>query len=394
MSRESLFKNNEDYLNWDKYIENCEFLEGLERLQKNAAKEALAYLRGFFGEQFLRRAFDQRDRKNPHPLIQTIMMQAAWSRLWLIRFVAALTALEGVDNFARLRKRIKNSHSFAEGESVLEVAFQLVRGGFSISIDPKVSVTDSVGRARTKRPDMRIISDAGAEAIVEVSLLDQSEGFTKSEEVMGFMLQLLFEDFSRLTLYARMTDNMTASRVAETRTKLKTLAENAKGIGKLCTLVDDCIEAGAAPKEDLDALDNWAKERKISKGIAGPPVYSNDLARAVMKVRDKLAQLPDQVPGVIVIPATRSALFHRHRLEEILGALTEEICRYPKVMCLVLSHGYFGGMSEEQPPALMVANRTLGNILKEQSVVLMNPCCKFLNPTLAHQLHHAFIYSE
>ena len=47
MGRESLFQSHEDYLNWDKYIENCEFLEGLDGLQKKAAKEALAYLRGF-----------------------------------------------------------------------------------------------------------------------------------------------------------------------------------------------------------------------------------------------------------------------------------------------------------------------------------------------------------
>src|SRR2546423_13094943 len=117
MSRESLFQSHEDYLNWDNYIENCEFLEGLDRSQKDAAKEALAYLRGVFGAQFFRRAFNQRDRKNPHPLIQTIMMQAAWSRLWLIRFVAALRALERVDNFAGLLKRVKSSTSFAEAES-------------------------------------------------------------------------------------------------------------------------------------------------------------------------------------------------------------------------------------------------------------------------------------
>jgi len=393
-----LFKSNEDYLKWDNYVANCDHIDGLAVDKREAAIEALQYLRGVFGEQFLRRAFNQRDRKHPHPLIQTIMMQASWSRLWLIHFIGALRALSGVTNYGGLLKRIKNSNGFAEVESVLEVAFQLFRAGFSVSFDPEVMVIDGVGRLRKKTPDLKIISDTGDEAIVEVSLLVQSIGFVKSEEVMRFILPLMVDDFRELTLYAKMTDAIDESRVPETRTQLQSLAAEAKLTGKFCALVNDCIEAGTAPNAELELLDQWAEQRGICKAISGPPVYSNELARAIMKIRDKLAQLPADLPGIIVIPATGSALFHRFGLEEILGTLTEEISRYPKVFCVVLSHGYFGGTSHELPTALIgpnaVASRTLGGILKEQSLILMNPSCKFsASQALARKLHQAFASS-
>ena len=87
---ETLFRANDDYLVWENYIKRCDTLEGLTPLEKEAAKNSITYLSRIFGEGFLRRAYEHRETKNPHPLVQTIVMQAAWSRLWLIRFAQAL----------------------------------------------------------------------------------------------------------------------------------------------------------------------------------------------------------------------------------------------------------------------------------------------------------------
>jgi hypothetical protein len=326
------------------------------------------------------------------------MQQAPWSRFWLTRFANALRVLEEAENFKGLLKRVKDSEKFAEGESVLEAAFQLYGAGFKVSFDPEILVTDRGGNRSVKKPDLKAVDEeTGEEVIVEVSLLTRSAGWRRSEEITSFILPLLFGDLSpaRLTMYARMSENFDETRVEETVAELKSLIEEVKSTGEFRALVNDCIEAGIALQDNEEPLKRWATERNVEPGIAGPPVYSNEMARAVMKIRDKLAQLPDELPGIIVIPTTGSTLFHRYPLNSIVEALSAEVSRYPKVLCVVLSHGYFGGEIMESFSATFeqhaVVNRSVGGALKEQSLVLLNPGCTApVSDALLRKIHDAF----
>lgn len=394
-----IFASHEDYLNWNKYIAYCDVMAGLTSVERKDAKESLECLRGLYGENFLHRAFNQRERKHPHPLVQLIMQQAPWSRFWLIRFAKALRAVEGAENFKGLLKRVKDAEKFAEGESVLEAAFQLYSAGFKVSFDPEVPVTDRDGNQSMKKPDLKVVDrETGEEVIVEVSLLTRSAGWRRSEEITSFIIPLLFGHLSpaRLTMYARMSENFDETRVEETVAELKALIEEVKSTGEFRALVNDCIEAGIAPQDREEPLKHWAAERGVEPGIAGPPVYSNEMARAVMKIRDKLAQLPDDLPGIIVIPTTGSTLFHRYPLNSIVEVLSAEVSRYPKVLCIVLSHGYFGGEGGEPFSVTFeqhaVVSRNVGGALNEQSLVLLNPGCTApVSHTLLRKIHNAFI---
>ena len=262
---ETLFRTSDDFLVWENYIKRCDTLDGLTPPEKEVAKHSLGYLSQVFGEHFLRRAYDQRERCNPHPLVQTIVMQAAWSRLWLIRFAQALQSLQMAPNFKGLLRRLRNPERFAEGESVLEVASQLVNAGFDVSFDPQVSVTRRDGKVRLKKPDMKIVSENTGEAIVEVSLLAQSHDFQQAQELTSFIIPLLFNHLSPagLEMYAQMNERFDESRVTSTVNELLALIEQVKQTGKFATLENDCILAGIAPREDVDTLDQWADERAV-----------------------------------------------------------------------------------------------------------------------------------
>jgi len=254
------------------------------------------------------------------------------------------------------------------------------------------------GSVRLKKPDMKIVAFDCGEAIVEVSLLGQSDGWQKAQELTSFVIPLLFNHLSPagLEMYAQMSERFDKSRVASTVNELLALIEQVKQTGKFAALETDCILAGIASRQDVETLNQWADERAVSKGISGPPVYSDELARAVMKIRDKLAQLPENLPGIIVIPTTGSALFHHYTLDSIIRTLADETSRYPKLLCVILSHSYSGGANQPLPTALVgnhaIASRTMGDFLNEQSVVLINSNCRFSAGSLPNKLREAFVY--
>lgn len=127
----------EEYLNWDKYILNCENISGLTNTEKEAAKDALIYLRSKLGERFLHRIYNSHSKRPPHPLGLTILNQVASTRLDLIRYAEGLRAVGNAKNFKGLLKRFKDSEEFAEGSSVLDVSLEFHRTGLILSSIPR-----------------------------------------------------------------------------------------------------------------------------------------------------------------------------------------------------------------------------------------------------------------
>jgi hypothetical protein len=73
---QTLFRTNEDYLIWENYTKRCDTLEGLTLLRSKQRDGRT---------QLLRRAYEQRETKNPHPHCADNRNARARSRLWLIR---------------------------------------------------------------------------------------------------------------------------------------------------------------------------------------------------------------------------------------------------------------------------------------------------------------------
>ena len=80
-----------------------------------------------------------------------------------------------------------------------------------------------------------------------------------------------------------------------------------------------------------------------------------------MKIRNKLAQLPEDLPGVIVIPATASMMFNFYDPLLIIEVLKEEVGRYPRLWGVVLLHNFMGG-EQREPKVMKLGTSTLGSI--------------------------------
>jgi hypothetical protein len=316
-----------------------------QKREKSAAKDALSYLRILLGERFLERNYDLRRNADRHVIGNLILNGVAHTRMNLVRYMEALRTLKDSKNCDKLLNRFKKPDLFHEDESVLQVALEFSRAGFGIEFDPQIPIASPSGVVKNKRPDLLVTNKAGESAIVEVSRLRQNKKWTKilkdSDPIFNFFSIRCFA--TGLEVYARMTEQLTSSRVAETISHLEQLVEKVKSTEKLGTLVTDCIEVGIAPANNKMGLEEWAGKREISSGITGPPLESDEIARLIEKIKTKLAQLSENFPGIVVIPATESGLFFFTPFELIVEALTREIVSFPKLFCLVVTSRFFGG---------------------------------------------------
>lgn len=389
----------EEYLNWEKYISNCKNINGLTAAEKEAAKDALMYLRDKLGERFLYKIYDPRSKRPPHPLGLAILNQVASTRLDLVRYAEALRAMENAKNFNGLLKRFKNSEEFNEGESVLKVALECHRAGFDIEFDPEVFVTDQRGRIRQKFPDLKVTGrDTKESGIIEVTELKRSERWEQSFADSDHIVSFYFAELSaaKLTMWADMNANFNQSRVDETLSLVRQTIEEVKQTGEFRTLITDCIEVGVTPSDNQEPLEQWAKNRGISPGISGPPVESNELGRIIEKIKGKLSQLPEDKPGIIVIPATQSTLLWRYDTELIVDFLLDKISAYPKVFCVVLTHSFVtGGIDKSYATAttdFAFVSRSIKG-LSEQTVVIFNKAyAGSMSYALLQQIRRTFLY--
>jgi len=372
-----ILKVAEEYGDWDRYILSCEAVVGITNEEKENAREALQNLRQILGENFLRKAI-----LKGHPIKRIILNRALWTRLWLIKLADEFADLSAAEGFPEILRRFKKPDKAVEAESVLRAAFLFKGAGFTVSFEPEVSVIQQSGQWRQKYPDLKLIDDeTKEEIIVEVSMLALSASHRRAialtEFTPFFMLNVLGPQ--NLIIYAEMSESFDESRVDETVVLLTQLADEAAKAGEFRTIVNEYIVAGIAPRVDEERLKEWASERGVSPGMAGPLVSSDEIARVRMKIRDKLAQLPEDRPGIIAIPVTSSMMFHYYDPQLIVEVLKDEVSRYPRLWGVVLFHNQFG--ARPRGPAVVmlgadaIINRSVADVLQEKTVILLNESC-------------------
>ena len=216
--------------------------------------------------------------------------------MWLIDLAEALEELSGADGFPKVFRRFKKPEDSVEAESVLSTAFRFKKAGFSVAFDPQVTVTRQDGQRRQKRPDLKLVDDeTGEGVIIKVSVLGRSAAHREAFDLSGFAITILnVLRPANLTIYMEMKEGFDESYAAEAVRLLTEVAGEVTRTGELRSIVNERMAAGIALEDNTEQLRQWAEERGISPWFTGPPIYSDEISRARMKIRDKLAQLPNQ----------------------------------------------------------------------------------------------------
>lgn len=366
----------EEFGDWDKLILSCDDAGGMTDEERGRAKQEIGYLRQVLGEGFLRRAVAK-----GHPIYWPVINTTRSTRLWFISVAEALKELSGAGGFRGVFRRFKEPDTSVEAESVLNVALRLKRAGFDITFDPQVTVTQQSGRRKQKHPDLRIVDgETGEEVIVEVSMLGRSAAHRGAFDIAHFFIPLFNElEPSKFTVYVELKEGFDDAHVGEAVRLLREAADEVERTGEFKALINERMSAGVALAGYEEQLKQWGEGHGISPGVTGPSIWSDEISRARMKIRDKLAQLPDDRPGVIVIPATGSMMFHFYDPLLIVGVLQEEVSRYPRLWGVVLLHDYVGA-AQAGPVITKLGAGTLidkarTDVFREQTAVLLNEAC-------------------
>lgn len=392
-----IFVTDEDYWNWDKYIHQCDLID-LSDADRRRAKDAYRYLRAVLGEGYLKRAFRQ-----GNPMFSWYFLNAAnLARLSLIRFAESLKALEGAPGYGAILRRIKrpkNLDEMAEGDSIIEVAQKFLRAGFSVEFEPRVRVTDHRGVAGPKNPDMRVVdAETDEEIIVEVSRMLPSDGQNLTSRTYEIIWNVLVRD-------AMLSDpeglkNVLAPRHILPRAKIlrgieeeelkgvveqiKELVDRVRASGEFGELIiPDTIEVGVASYDDHDRAREWAASRGMKENdqVEGADILTDEISRARVKLRDKLKQLPEDRPGVVVlIPAGTNLILFVYDIRWLVASLAEAVERHPKLLCAVMFHTFQEGGKESFSANIgphIVTKLVRSDKVTEQSLIIHNTACKF-----------------
>lgn len=406
-----IFVTMEDRWNWDKYIEQCDLL-GLNDEERRRAKESFQYLRVVLGEGYLKRA----DRQRNPMFFWYFSNSAGRARLSLIRFTEALKALEGAPNYRSVLRRIKRPKNFdelAEGISVIEVAHKLYRSGFEVEFEPNVFVPDHRGVAGPKKPDMKVInSQNGEEIIVEVSRMRASahqnltgrtyeviwnvlvhEGMHCDPEALKDILHPRY-----ILPYALIHRGIEDHEMKGITDKIRDLINHVRTSGEFGEMViPETIEVGIASYDDHHRAREWAAARGIRENdfVEGPDILSDEIARAKVKLRDKLKQLPDDKPGIIVMPASENLIFFVYDIRHITALLDEEVGKHPRLLRAVMFHTFDDGKDESHTVTIgphTFSRRVRNDGAVEQSLIIRNTACNnVVSVDTADMVDRAFV---
>lgn len=391
-----IFTTQEDHWNWDKYIEQCDLIE-LSDADRRRCKESFQYLRGVLGEGYLKRA-----HREGNPMLFWYFIDAGnHARLSVIRFTEAIRALEGAPGYKAILRRIKrpkNLDDLLEGKSVVEVAQKFQRAGFSVEFEPRVSVTNHLGVAGPKRPDMKIVDgETGEEIIVEVSRMMPSDHQNLISRTYDVIRRVLVDEAMHcdpealkdvlrprhVLPFARIHRGIEDDELKGIVEQLRRLVDQVRASGEFDKLIiPDTIEVGIASYDDHDRGRDWAASRGMREHglVEGPNIVSDEIARAKVKLKEKLRQLPDDRPGIIVLaPARRNVILFVYDPRWLAAALAEEVEKHPKLLCAVMFHTFDDGRDESASVNLgphTFTRRMRSDKAVEQSLIIRNPACK------------------
>lgn len=394
-----IFRNEEDRWDWDKYIQrwNQSELGDADRQRTNGS---LRYLRSALGDSYLRRA----DRERNPMLFWYFTDWSDGARLSMIRFAEALRALEGSIGYKAILRRVrrpKNLEELLEGRSVVEVAYRFFRAGFSIEeFEPRVSVTDHHGADGPKKPDMKIVDrGTGEEIIVEVSRMNPSDHqnlISRTYEVIWHVLvdegmhcdpEALKNILSpRYILpYAKIHRGIKEGELKDIVVQLRTLVGQVRASGEFGELIiPDTIEVGIASYDDHDRAVEWATSRGMREHdlVEGPNLLTDEIGRAKVKLRDKIKQLPDDRPGIVVLtPANENVILFVSDIVQLAADLAEVASEHPKLHRVVMFQTFGDGKDESW--SVNFGPHTFTRLVRsdgaaERSLTVRNQACKHL----------------
>lgn len=386
-----VFQNKTDNTNWDKYVEQIDLIK-LTKKQKKELQESIQFLRKTFGENFLKKCF-----YNKHPFMSQMLNAAPISRLKVIKFAKSIKDLcysTGFETWVKKFKKTKYSSEFIEASTVLENAHNFYKAGFTIEFEPEIEVRLPNGKMRKKNPDLKITNPINNEEIfIEVSEMKSSDGQRKSSNAYHTIWWLVHHSVTESTTFEtdkennlqlsrhilpsvrilRVLENYELEQVLE---EIKNTIELVKKTQKFQErIIRDMVEIAVAPKHEHYKVEKWNNLRNMRDFVDGPAIPMHETQRARIKIADKIKQLPEDKPSIIIIP-TGIFMFVVYPVEFVISDLTSEIEKFPNLLFVSLYTEIGEGKKKDTFTVLgenYLIEKCSYKMITEKRIVVKNP---------------------
>jgi hypothetical protein len=329
----------------------------------------------------------------------------------LISFAEALEALKSADKFSGLVERIKDAGRVEEALTVLDAAHKFQSAGFGVCFDPDVKVADKYGVMQPKMPDLRLKDEeTGEEIFVEVSRLRpgaKQDQLSRTYDVIWRVVHDavnmdpgVWEDLLNpmyvlpYALIKRELDEDelrdVAGKVAEViREVIATKEYRERSFG-------DMLEMAVSPAHDHSRAKEWGAAREMRDWVERPPIPLNEINRARGKIFTELHQLPDDRPGIVLIPVTSgNLLLFVYDVRTIIHELEKKLSKHPKLLCAIVSHSFTdSGRAGEFAATLgqhVICSKRGEDMSTEQALIIHNEACSMpVAASTAEKIRMAF----
>jgi hypothetical protein len=375
-----------DYLNWDRFNEQLPEID-LSEADRQRTRDAIAYFRDLFGDDFLVEAF-----VNGNPFVSLFLNRVPGAKLEFVSLAESLKMLQGVENFDELVAQIRD-HRANAAISVLQTAARLLRCGFQVSLDTAVQVNTPTG-VREKKPDIRLTDPETGEIIfVEVSRLRRGDDQKKSGrafleiwQLVHFVMHMVpgaLDDITNpkwMRIYVRILRVLEEDELQNALMQIRELAQEVLATGEHQKReIEDMVEMVISPAHNHSHATEWAEARNMKNFVESPILMLDEVHRAQGKIFDKMQQLPGDKPGIVVITTNENLLFPYYPLDEIIEGVVEKTSRYPHVFAVALTYAC---LSDKEDPVVagigehIYARHTSEAMSTHQMLIIRNPACE------------------
>ncbi len=372
-----------DYSNWDKLIEDCQFIDDLSKLEKEKAKLSFEFLKKELGEQFLVEAF-----KKKHPFCSYLTNRAPWTRKWIISFANSIKEIKKSSNYDSLLKRIKHKLNYHEAVSVLQIANKFSKMDFDITFDPEIKVTK-------KKPDLKLVNPLDSETLfAEITILKSSKKEQDNFKTFNAITDTIMFKYFHLVYCGRIYKVLSEQSLSDTIKKVVNTFETAEKEKEFQELsIKDIIDIGVSPSSQTKLLKAWAEEKGFKVGEFSGPSYSVDeIERIKFKIENKQKQVPTENANILVIYISNVSLFFKDP-KSVINKLEEKVYKYPHLLCVAIMGEHIGFdentiISKDQH---FYIRKAKDQCLVNHSIVLINKYCQHkLSPNVTTRIFDAF----
>ncbi len=352
----------EEYGAWEYWIQKINAEAELPGGARSAALTGLDSVRRLFGHGWLRHAVQTK-----HPLLALLLNSAPWTRDRIGEFGERLRILQAVPGFKKLARRLKQAAECGGALAELDIGYRLVRAGVEIEFYPA---------AEAHEPD--ILAKMVPPVYLEITSLRTPSEWEQGERTLHALTLLALTDpdvVSGGAIHAVLSDSLTAECQKRIRDAVQQVKETQKPVE---IHMPGIVDMYFVPTAEKELAASWKAEGKVQQFL-GPPLHSALVARVGRALADKVVQLPEGSPGIIVVYDNLAPL---EEPPETIAALAQHVMsRHTNVVATILISSIFDletvGTSANVADFGVAVTRRSGPIAREDLLMVENPSARF-----------------